>query len=164
MTPVVISYLEMLSTSELVPKASPSADFRVAKAGIKNWRLNKFFYAFVGNPWSWTDKQDWSDEAWQNYVESDALTTFIAYHCDTPVGYFELRRVSDEVEIAILGLEPNSVGMGFGGHLLSEAIRSSWDLKPNRVVVNTCTLDHPNALNNYLARGMVLYKREEKNV
>ena len=29
-----------------------------------------------------------------------------------------------------------------------------------RVWVHTCTLDHKNALKNYLARGMKIYKKE----
>ena len=29
-----------------------------------------------------------------------------------------------------------------------------------RVWVHTCTLDHPNALRNYIARGMNIFKKE----
>jgi hypothetical protein len=32
--------------------------------------------------------------------------------------------------------------MGLGGFLLSEAIRSAWELDPGRVWVHTCTQDH----------------------
>jgi hypothetical protein len=33
-------------------------------------------------------------------------------------------------------------------------------MKPRRVWVHTCTLDHPSALKNYQARGFSLYKTE----
>jgi hypothetical protein len=48
-----------------------------------------------------------------------------------------------------------------GGYFLSEAIKQSF-LKKNiiRVWVHTCTLDHKNALKNYIARGMKIYKKE----
>ena len=34
----------------------------------------------------------------------------------------------------------------------------------NRVWVHTCTLDHKNALKNYLARGMKIFKEEKINI
>jgi len=30
--------------------------------------------------------------------------------------------------------------------------------------VHTCTLDHPNAIKNYLARGMKIFKEENLNI
>ncbi len=162
MQTVIITHLQMLSPSELREKPSPTPDFRIAEAKIKNWRLHQFFYTYVGSQWSWTDKSKWSEEQWRRYVERDSISLFIAYLCDTPVGYFELERKADEVEIVLLGLEPTSVSKGLGGHLVSEAIRHAWLQKPQRVIVNTCTLDHPYALQNYLARGMTIYKKEEK--
>jgi len=50
--------------------------------------------------------------------------------------------------------------MGFGGYLLTHAIRSAWDSGATRVWVHTCTLDHPSALANYVARGMKVYRTE----
>ena len=33
--------------------------------------------------------------------------------------------------------------------------------KINKVWLHTCSLDHQNALNNYLARGMKIFKKEK---
>lgn len=162
MEPVIITFLEMLSPAQLRPKSSPSADFFVREAKIKRWQINKFFYCFVGGKWSWADKLVWSDEKWQAYAEKENFHTFIAYFQDTPIGYFELEKRGDEVEIKMLGLEPGSVDKGFGGYFLSEALRQSWALGAKRVIVDTCTLDHPNALKNYLARGMTIYKTVDR--
>lgn len=50
---------------------------------------------------------------------------------------------------------------GFGGGLLSHAITSAWEWPgTRRVWVHTCTLDHPSALQNYQARGFVLYDQQ----
>ena len=46
----------------------------------------------------------------------------------------------------------------------TKAILASEDYfkeKINKVWVHTCTLDHPNALKNYLARGMTIFKTEK---
>jgi len=43
---------------------------------------------------------------------------------------------------------------------LSIAIKESFLQKPKRVWVHTCSLDHKNALNNYLSRGMKVFMTE----
>ena len=47
-----------------------------------------------------------------------------------------------------------------GSYLLSEAIQKSFKDNVNRVWVHTCSLDHKNALNNYISRGMKIFKTE----
>ena len=44
--------------------------------------------------------------------------------------------------------------------MLSEAIRLGFLEKVKRVWVHTCSLDHPNAILNYQARGMKIFKNE----
>jgi len=76
----------------------------------------------------------------------------------------EIEVTTTELEIAFFGLLPQFSGMGLGGFLLSEAIRLAWELKPKRVWVHTCTLDHKHALNNYLARDYPsAAKKQSKN-
>ena len=40
-----------------------------------------------------------------------------------------------------------------GSYLLSEAIKKSFKNNINRVWVHTCSLDHKNALNNYISEA-----------
>lgn len=64
-------------------------------------------------------------------------------------------------EIAYFGLAAPFIGRGFGGYLLSEAIKCAWQIpSTRRVFVHTCTLDHESALRNYQARGLKVYKEE----
>ena len=42
-------------------------------------------------------------------------------------------------------------------------IEYSFYNNPNRVWVHTCSLDHKNALNNYISRGMKVFKTEILN-
>jgi len=78
------------------------------------------------------------------------------------VGYFELifHSTETEVEIAYFGILEEYQNKKLGSHLLSEAIKKSFDENINRVWVHTCSLDHKNALNNYIARGMKIFKTE----
>ena len=44
--------------------------------------------------------------------------------------------------------------------LLEDAIANAWRLGGRRVWLHTCSLDHPQALNNYLARGFKVFHEE----
>ncbi len=81
---------------------------------------------------------------------------------DDLAGYFELiiHKDKKEVEIAYLGLLEEYHNKKLGSFLLSAAIKNSFMQNPKRVWVHTCSLDHKNALKNYLSRGMKIFKRE----
>jgi GNAT superfamily N-acetyltransferase len=153
-------YLETDSPSELNEKPN-LFNLKLSECTVKSFQFNKFLYETVGHQWSWTDKYDWSDQRWKDYAEAKELSTWVAYLGEEPVGYFELQQQnSGRVEIAYFGLFPKHIGKGFGGYLLSEAIKSAWALGASKVWVHTCSLDHPSALKNYQARGMKLFKTE----
>ena len=69
-----------------------------------------------------------------------------------------------EVEIAYFGLLEEFQNKKLGSYLLSEAIQISFKKNIDRVWVHTCSLDHKNALNNYIARGMKVFKTETVRV
>ena len=157
---VVTTYLEMRSPAELRPNRCADERFWIGEASVKQWQFNRFLYFAVGSSWAWNDKRDWTDEQWRQYAESDQLRTFGAYFDGSPAGYYELHCDREEVEIRYFGLLPAFVGRGLGGPLLSRALEDAWQMKPRRVWVHTCSLDHPAALANYQARGMKIYKTE----
>ncbi len=161
MNAVTVTYLEMRSPAELRPKQALDSRFQVKEATVKQWEFNRFLYLLVGRDWSWNEKKHWTEQQWRTYAESDALQTFAGYFDGSVAGYYEMRYDSaDGVEIAILGLTPKFVGRGLGGVLLTRALETAWDMKPNRVWLHTCTLDHPSALPNYRARGMRIFRVE----
>ena len=65
-----------------------------------------------------------------------------------------------EIEIAYLGLLEEYQNKKLGSYLLSEAIKKSFENNIRRVWLHTCSLDHKNALNNYVSRGMKIFKTE----
>ena len=158
---VTTYYLEMNSPAALLPKKAPE-DLDIRECEVKQYKFNRFLYQLVGADWEWTDKAVWSNEQWQDYAESDNLRTWVACFRGSPAGYYELQQQDGgNVEIAYFGLAPPFIGRGYGSYLLYHAIRSAWDwAETKRVWVHTCTLDHPHALGNYLARGMEVYHAE----
>jgi GNAT superfamily N-acetyltransferase len=158
---ITTTYLEMLAPDEHRLAKAPERALRIEEARVPQWQYNRFLYALVGSQWEWRDKQSWTDAQWAEYAQSPALHTFVGYVEGTPAGYFELQQQAEaNVELAYFGLAPTFIGRGLGGALLSAAIGEAWKMSPRRVWVHTCTLDHPNALKNYQARGFSIYKTE----
>ena len=165
MPEIITTYLQMNSLKELVPARPFDPDFIVGEAIERDWRLNRSLYQQVGGPWSWSDKQSWSDQQWEGYVASQQLRTFVASWQRVTAGYYELRRDdTGAVEIAYFGLVPDFIGRGFGGALLTAALERAWSWDAERVWVHTCTLDHSAALTNYQARGMRIYDQETHQI
>tara|TARA_Y100001970_G_scaffold235004_1_gene293733 strand:+ start:128 stop:640 length:513 start_codon:yes stop_codon:yes gene_type:complete len=160
-----IWYLEMLSIDEFKP-TNLIKGCKVIKLGIPLPTMNQFFYREVGRLWHWTDRKDWTLKKWIDWVERKNLQTWILLYRGTPGGYFELEITEKGVEIAYFGLLPQFLGRKLGGGFLSTAIKSAWKLNKKRIWVQTCNLDHPNAFNNYVARGFKVFckKNEHLNI
>ena len=81
-------------------------------------------------------------------------------------GYFEsiIDVNYNHSEIAYFVILEEYFGKKCGGFMLSEAINKLFEDGNSRVWLHTCSLDHENAIKNYLARGMRVFKSEKINV
>ena len=160
------NYLEINSLDDLNQRSKPSDDYSLDLLNPINFQLNKFFYKNIGNKHKWVDRLIWTEEQWINYVSSKNVSTYVLKFKGDLVGFFELilHYEKKEIEIAYLGILEEYHNKKLGSYLLSEAIKESFKNKINRVWVHTCTLDHKNALKNYMTRGMKIFKTEIINI
>ena len=160
------NYLEIYSIDDLIDAKIIPKEFKIELTVPPNFHLNKFFYINIGKNHRWTDRLSWNDNQWINYTTNKNLKTYILKNKNDLAGYFELiyHSSENEVEIAYLGLLEEYHNKKLGSYLLSEAIKISFKKKIDRVWVHTCTLDHKNALNNYMTRGMKIFKTEIVNI
>ena len=160
------SYLEINSLKDLQESEKPSEDYIVDLIEPTDFQLNKFFYKNIGKNHKWIDRLIWSEEQWIKYVSSKNVKTFVLKNNKDLVGFFELiiHFEKKEVEIAYFGILEEYQNKKLGSYLLSEAIKKSFENKVNRVWVHTCSLDHKNALKNYISRGMKIFKTEILNI
>ena len=157
------NYLEIKSIKDLSEGNSPGLHCSINLVKPDDFQINKFFYKNVGKKHRWVDRLAWSENEWIKYSSNPAVETYIMKVKNDLAGYFELISHLDlqEIEIAYFGLLEDYHNKKLGGYLLSSAIKKSFEKKNiKRVWVHTCTLDHENALKNYLARGMKIYKKE----
>jgi GNAT superfamily N-acetyltransferase len=160
---ITISYLELRPEKALEKGNTEILDgLRLEQLTLPSPLFNCFMYRAVGGKWFWTDKLHWSEREWYDYVYRDALTTWGAWLHGAPCGYFELeQRGADRIEIAYLGILEQFSGQGLGKQLLRHALECARTQNPQqRITVNTCSLDHPASLANYLARGLTVYREE----
>ena len=156
------NYLEINSIQNLNITIDPSKEYSLNLLEPLNFQLNKFFYKNIGKKHKWIDRLVWTETQWIDYVSSEKVKTYVLKYKEDLAGFFELifHSEKNEVEIAYLGLLEEFQNKKLGSYLLSQAIQKSFKRDINRVWVHTCSLDHKNALNNYIARGMKIFKTE----
>tara|TARA_Y100000389_G_scaffold115243_1_gene112322 strand:+ start:159 stop:656 length:498 start_codon:yes stop_codon:yes gene_type:complete len=154
------NYLEINSITDLKESNIATDRYSVQLVEPADFQLNKFFYKNVGKNHHWVDRLIWTERQWIKYVSDEKVKTYVLKNINELAGYFELILHQDEIEIAYLGLLEEYQNKKLGSFLLSSAIKNSFLEKPNRVWVHTCSLDHKNALNNYISRGMKIFKKE----
>jgi GNAT superfamily N-acetyltransferase len=149
-------YLEMTSPEQLRPARAVDG-FEVRALTRPDPALSRRLYDCVGEPWQWTDRLGWGIARWRAHLAQPSITTWLGYLEDDEVGYAELARAGDDVEIASFGLLPGFAGRGLGGALLAAVTEAAWEDGAGRVWLHTCSLDSPAALPAYEARGFRRY-------
>ena len=156
------NYLEINSIQDLNEVIEPNGDYSLNLLEPINFQLNKFFYKNIGKKHKWIDRLVWTENQWIDYVSSEKVKTYVLKYKEDLAGFFELifHSEKNEIEIAYFGILEEFQNKKLGSYLLSQAIQKSFQRDINRVWVHTCSLDHKNALNNYIARGMKIFKTE----
>jgi len=156
------NYLEINFIKDLKDTSNFPENHSINLVDPVDFQLNKFFYKNIGKNHHWVDRLVWTEKQWINYVSDKNVKTYVLKNEKDLAGYFELilHQEKDEVEIAYLGLLKEYQNKKLGSYLLSAAIKNSFLDNPKRVWVHTCSLDHKNALSNYVARGMKIFKTE----
>lgn len=163
---VLRTYLTLSPPAALRRSPPPGIDAHlreITACTVSEWR---HLYATIGAPWHWHDRDAWPDATLAERLACPAVTIYrlelpAGDTTDTDAGFLELEHHEDgAVEIVYIGVRADLTGRGLGGWLLTAAVDQATALGATRVWLHTCTLDHPAALPNYLARGFVTERTE----
>ena len=129
----------------------------------RDLNINKFFYRQVGKDHFWRDRLLWSDDEWEKYLNNKNLETGIMKINNNLVGFYEqeFHKKKNEIELIQMGILKEYQGKKLGSYLLKYIIQKALSLDIERLWVHTCSLDHKHALNNYLSKGLSIFKEEE---
>jgi GNAT superfamily N-acetyltransferase len=163
--PVTRTHLELRSLAALRPARDPGHGVSLHSRrpiGASEYRA---LYALVGARWLWRDRLVWTDDELDTYLSARGVHVWIMHVDGDVAGYFELQHhASGAVEVMYFGLASAYIGRGLGGWMLTRAVEEAFALGATRVMLNTCTLDAPQALPNYLARGFTITREERYSV
>ena len=165
-----VTYLELTSPDQIRPARTPKDPVEIKRVEEISPEFSRFLYASVGGDWHWSGKLSWTWEQWIRWLSRPGFETWVPYVGGTPAGYLAMKATGTEVEVENFGLLPGFIGRGIGGHLLTIGLQCAWTMNERhpgiapitRVWLHTNTLDGPNALANYEARGLRPYKTEDE--
>lgn len=129
-----------------------------------NWYFLNLYDA-VGSEYEWTDMHDLPETALTDFVQHPDVELYTLIRDGWPAGFFMLDRRQPEIcDLAYFGLVPQAIGLGLGTYMLHTAIHMAWDgIDTKTVSVNTCTLDHPRALQTYQKAGFEPVRQEQRS-
>lgn len=181
MIEVTTTHLEQSSPCDLIPVSRQLPEHaHIELVKDMSPEFSKFLYQGVGSTLHWADRLTLSHAQWASLMNAAGTETHVLYVGGAPGGYVELvaRHVaqdpkdlpSAEVEILYFGLFPACFGQRLGGLLLTEGLKRAWDINArhegfapvSRVWVSPCSLDSPQALATYQARGLRIFHTETK--
>jgi len=134
------------------PMQLEGARFELLPKPVSVNEYRKYYYG-VGEKYFWLDRMVMPDEELFEKINANNIDIYIFFVNNQPAGYIEFIKEEKYVEILYFGLMPEFIGKGFGKYFLQWVIGKAWSYNPEWVQLNTCTLDHPNALGTYKKAG-----------
>ncbi len=122
-------------------------------------------YDDVGRQWHWVNRRLLTDRQLSAIIHHPATEIFTLKRLDQPIGFVELNfKLFPQVEIVFVGLVAKAIGEGLGSLMLQQAISYIYSRAPSRVIIQTCTLDHPAALPLYQRYGFTPIGRKQVTI
>jgi GNAT superfamily N-acetyltransferase len=156
--PVTVTFLEMHEPKEF-PEPLAVTRFELLPKPVSVNEYRKYYYG-VGEKYFWLDRMVMPDEELFEKINADNIDIYVFYVNDKAAGYIEFIHEKKYVEILYFGLMPEFIGKGLGKYFLQWVIAKAWSYNPEWIQLNTCTLDHPNALGTYKKAGFTEVRKE----
>lgn len=163
---VTVTHLE--ATSPPGPARPPMPALKLAMLRVDRISVPyfRYLYAEIGRDWIWHERRLLDDATLAARFADPGVQVHVLHVDGEPGGYVEIdfRRLPEEAELAFFGLRGALTGRGVGRWLLDWAMREMWRAEPRRLYVNTCTLDHPAALQLYQKLGFRPFAQERRTI
>lgn len=156
-----ITRLEMLEAPSFKQnKIMPPLDCALLRVDKSPLHFYRYIYNQVGMKHYWMSRKKLNDEELAEIIHDPQVEIYILYQNGAPAGFAEMDFRKPKIgDIVFLGLMEEKIGMGLGSFLLNEMIKTAWDRDIKKLIIETCTLDHPRALMLYQRFGFTPYER-----
>ncbi len=157
---VTITYLEQSSRPNLPRPPTPKRKTALMRVEDPPIHFYRYLYDLVGAPWNWISRRKMNDEDLAALIHDPDVYFYVLYVNGAPGGMAEIdARKSDVHELKFFGLSPDYVGCGLGRFFLTNILDLAWSRAPQKLRLETCTLDHPAALPLYQKFGFAVTDR-----
>jgi GNAT superfamily N-acetyltransferase len=162
--PTVVTFLEMNGRPTAMT-AVPRGKIAIIRAEHPPVHFYRYLYDTIGRDYFWVDRKKVDDKQLASIIQDPLVELYVLHVDGNPAGMAELDfRRHDIGQLAYFGLLPEFIGRGLGMFFLHQADLLAWSKPIDKLLVNTCTLDHPRALPMYQRAGYVPYAREDRYV
>lgn len=158
----IVTHLEMRAEPRAPATPRPQGKYALLRTVKPPLHFYRYLYDTIGRAYAWVSRRQLTDADLASIIHHEDVEIYVLYVEGSPAGFFELDfRSLPEAELSFLGIVPEHIGEGLGRFLLTEAISLAWAKAPERLIVQTCTLDHPSALRLYQRAGFTPYAQSE---
>ncbi len=163
--PTVVTFLEMKSRPPAIPPPQPKGKVGLLRAEHPPTHFYRYLYDAVGRGYKWVDRKKLTDAQLAEILHDERVEIYVLYVEGCPAGIAELDFRDPAIgQLAYFGLVPDYIGRRLSYFFLYHAAMNAWAKPISKLLVNTCTLDHPRALPLYQRLGFVPYSREERYI
>jgi GNAT superfamily N-acetyltransferase len=155
---VTVTYLEQRARPRTPSPPHPSGKLALMRVTEPPIHFYRYLFDAVGRPHKWVSRRYLTDDELRPLIHTETAQIFVLYRDGWIAGYTELDlSEGPNVVIKFFGLVPEAQGLGLGRWFLHETLTLAWDHNPERVRIETCTADSPNALRLYQRMGFEVY-------
>jgi GNAT superfamily N-acetyltransferase len=155
----LVTYLERDLAVPVHPEALGAQDHLVRLGAGEIGRYRDIFRA-VGQDWLWFSRLAMAEPELAAILANPRVFALALHRDGRDIGLLELDfSEAGTAYLAFFGLVSAAIGDGIGRALMAEGLRRAKAAGFQRIAVNTCTLDHPRALEFYQRSAFVVTRR-----
>ena len=115
----------------------------------------------VGENWLWFSRLGVSDAELRHALSDPLREVYVFEAQGQEEGLAELAfDTQGACELSYFGLTPPMFGQGAGRWMMNRVLELAWSRPIGRLRLQTCTLDHPDALDFYIRSGFTPFRRQ----
>ena len=156
-----VYYLEMHQQPDHWPAMPQGVSFTLLEKPI-NPDAYMHYYRTVGFTHNWLDRLAITNEALSEKINAANIAIYVLKMNNEDAGFVEFILDQNFTEILYFGLFPAFIGKGLGKFFLQWAIDKAWSFNVKWIQLNTCSLDHTNALTVYQSQGFKIVRTTEE--
>lgn len=163
--PVTVTFLEMAAPPARYPPLPMNKQIALLRTHAIPLHFYRYLLDRVGRKWNWVNGLRLDDEELAADLHRAGRDIRVLYLEGAPAGFFDIKtHLPQEVELAYFGMMHHAMGQGVGRWFLGAAIEAAWSYQPQRLTVQTCTMDHPAALPLYQKLGFAPVGQKQEEV